>query len=100
MFPGRVGVNLTATVQLAAGASIPPQGVLVVAMEYSPLGTMLEILTLALLEFVTMADRAVLVVPTTVEGTLSNFTENDRGAVAPPDPVPDRLTTCGLEAPL
>jgi hypothetical protein len=31
MLPGRVGLNLTATVHLAPGASAPPQGVLAVA---------------------------------------------------------------------
>jgi hypothetical protein len=100
MFPASVGVKLTATLQLAPAASVPPQGVLVVARAYWPLATTPVILTAVPLEFVTMTEWAGLVVLITVEGMLTVRTENVRGPADPPEPVPERLTTCGLKIPL
>jgi hypothetical protein len=61
---------------------------------------MLVILTAVPLEFVTMTECAALVVLITVAGISRVLSENVRGPAAPPVPVPERLTTCGLNMPL
>lgn len=61
---------------------------------------MLVILTDVPVEFVTMTERAGLVVLITVAGISRVLSENVRGPAGPPEPDPERLTTCGLKIPL
>jgi hypothetical protein len=58
------------------------------------------ILTAVALEFVTVTEWAGLVALITVAGISRVLSENVRGPADPPVPVPERLTTCGLNMPL
>ncbi len=93
------GAKVTVIVQLAPAAKFKfaAHGVvpLPVTANSALVPSELKVIALALV-FFTVTDFPVLVVPTACAVKVSVVGVNDNGGVLPPEPVPDRPTTCGL----
>src|ERR1700680_3623227 len=87
--PVAVGLNFTLIVQLAPGATLPPQ---VCVREKSPLATMLEIARFVVPVFCNVMVCAALVVPTVCG---PNFRLEEESLAIEFVPLPERFTDCG-----
>jgi hypothetical protein len=95
-----VGENVTANVHFAEAASGPPHGVAPLpAAENVTLPASEVMVTVLALLLVTVTVFAGLVAPTPILANAKVVGLNVRGTVGPPVPVPERPTTCGLNAP-
>jgi hypothetical protein len=93
------GANVIDIVQVAFAArfKFAAQGLVPVpAATKSLLAASEASVTLLVLVFFTVTDFAALVVPTASVANVTEAGVNVSGAVLPPEPVPERLTTCGL----